>query len=242
MKNDGSNERVVVALPDGATAESPSVSPDGAKVAYGDERVDADGTAHQRLMVVPRQGGTPVMLAAGTEPRGSPTGGVRSSSGDAERAEPQPNPQSAPNPQNPQNAPNPPAPATATATADDAQAIRAAIDRANAAWTSATQSLDAAALDGAVAGDELQSDQDDLDQLRAQGRTQKNVNTAFTVVDVNQDRPGHAIVHTRETWYAENYDAASGDLIERTPAATYNETYVVEQVNGGWIVTRNDLQ
>jgi hypothetical protein len=47
-------------------------------------------------------------------------------------------------------------------------------------------------------------------------------------------------VRTRETWYAEIHNAADGRLLQRTPSATYDETYTVEHLNGGWIVTKND--
>jgi hypothetical protein len=88
-------------------------------------------------------------------------------------------------------------PATLT---DDVRAdILAAVDRANTAWTAAGQSLDTSALDGVVAGQELNDDIAEIDQLRSQGRTRNNVQTAFTVTGVTLDAPGHATVHTHET-------------------------------------------
>jgi hypothetical protein len=60
--------------------------------------------------------------------------------------------------------------------------ILAAIDRANAAWTAADESLDTSALIGAVAGQELSDDTAAVEQLRAQGRTRTNVQTAFSVI------------------------------------------------------------
>ncbi len=125
---------------------------------------------------------------------------------------------------------------------DDVRAdVVAAINRANSAWSAATQSLDPAALNGSVANRELTSDLAELDELRNQGHSRKNLNTAFTVDDVSLPEPGQAVVHTHETWYAEIYDAANGQLLQRTPAQTYSETYTVEYLNGGWIVTENDL-
>jgi hypothetical protein len=118
--------------------------------------------------------------------------------------------------------------------------ILAAVDRANAAWAAATQSLDPSGLSAGVAGQELANDQAELDKLRRQGQTRKNVNTAFAVIDVTLDAPGHAMVRTRETWYAEIHNAADSRLLQRTPSATYDETYTVEHLNGGWIVTKND--
>ena len=118
--------------------------------------------------------------------------------------------------------------------------ILTAVDRANAAWATATQSLDPSGLRAGVAGQELVIDQAELDKLRHLGQTKKNVNTAFAVIDVSLDAPGHAIVRTQETWYAEVHDAASGQLLLRTPPATYDETYTVEYLNGSWIVTKND--
>ena len=96
-------------------------------------------------------------------------------------------------------------------------------------------------LDGKVAGQELANDRTELARLRGLGQRRQNVNTAFTVSDVTLGAPGQAIVHTHETWYAELLDANSGQLLQRTAPATYDETYVVERQAGGWIVTRNDL-
>jgi len=81
----------------------------------------------------------------------------------------------------------------------------------------------------------------ELDRLRSQGHAQTNVDTSFSVVDVSLDAPGHAIVHTRESWYAEVRAAATGQLAQRTSSSTSQETYIVEYQGGGWIVTRNDL-
>jgi hypothetical protein len=119
--------------------------------------------------------------------------------------------------------------------------ILAAVDRANAAWTAASQSLDPSALNGNVAGQELRNDLAELDKLRSQGQKRKNLNTVFTVTDVTLDAAGHAIVRTHETWYAEISNAASGRLVQRTPATAYDETYTVEYLSGKWIVTNNEL-
>ena len=61
------------------------------------------------------------------------------------------------------------------------------------------------------------------------------------MTSVSVDAPAYATVDTHETWYAEIYDIGSGKLIQRTPPATYDETYGLEYQNDGWIVTRNDL-
>jgi hypothetical protein len=135
-----------------------------------------------------------------------------------------------------------PAPDARAGADDQRAAILAAVDRANAAWTAASQTLDPTALNNAVAGQTLSDDQSELDSLRQQGHSRQNVNTAFTVTDVTLDAPVHATVHTRETWYGELYDLGSGRLVQRTPSATYVETYTVELQNNTWIVTRNDLQ
>jgi hypothetical protein len=132
-------------------------------------------------------------------------------------------------------------PATDTSDGDTARdAILAAIDRANAAWTRATQSLDASVLAGNVAGQELINDQAELSRLRGLGQRRHNVNTSFAVIDVSLSSPAVAVVHTHEVWYAEISDA-TGRLLQRTAAQTYDETYVVEQQGGSWIVTRNDV-
>jgi hypothetical protein len=128
-----------------------------------------------------------------------------------------------------------------TLTDDERAAILSAVDRANAAWSVANQSLDPSGLSAGVAGQELSDDLAELNTLRSQGHTEKNTNTAFTVTDVTLDSPGHAIVHTQETWSDEIHDAASGRLVQQSPPVSYHETYTLEYQNGGWIVTKNDL-
>jgi hypothetical protein len=129
-----------------------------------------------------------------------------------------------------------------TLTDDQRAAILAAIDRANAVWAAALQSLDPSGLSTGVAGQELTDDLAELNRLRSQGHTEKNTNAAFIVTEVTLDSPGHAIVHTQETWSDEIHDAASGRLVQQSPPINYHETYTVEFQNGGWIVTKNDLQ
>jgi hypothetical protein len=114
-----------------------------------------------------------------------------------------------------------------------------AVQRANTAWSTATRTLDASALNGNVAGAELSSDLTELNNLRGRGQTRNNVNVSFVVTGVTLDAPGQATVHTHETWYAEMY--TGGRLLQRTPSANYDETYAVEFQDGTWIVTRNDL-
>jgi hypothetical protein len=119
--------------------------------------------------------------------------------------------------------------------------ILAAVDRANAAWAAASESLNPSGLSDAVAGQELTDDLAELDQLRVQGQAKKPINSAFSVNDVALTGPGHAVVHTHETWYAEIYSTSDGRFAQRTAPATYDETYTVEYQNGGWIVTKDDL-
>ena len=78
--------------------------------------------------------------------------------------------------------------------------ILAAVDRGNAAWTAAQQSLDPADLRSGLTGQELSDDTSQLDQLRRLGQRKKVVNTAFTVLNVSLDSPTNATVHTQETW------------------------------------------
>jgi hypothetical protein len=126
---------------------------------------------------------------------------------------------------------------------DDERAdILAAVDRANNVWVQALETLDSSVLSTGVAGQLLNVDLAELDQLRRQGRTMKNINTEFTVASVTLDTPEHAFVRTNETWYTETYDLATGELLEQGPSATYDETYTVEYLNGGWIVTNDDIR
>jgi hypothetical protein len=119
--------------------------------------------------------------------------------------------------------------------------IQRAITRANNAWARANEFLDVSTLNGNVAGQALTDDQRKVADLRAQGHAERDHESAFTISDLAVDAPGHAVVHTHETWYAETYDAADRNLLQHIPASSYNETYIVEFQNGGWIVTRNDV-
>ena len=116
-----------------------------------------------------------------------------------------------------------------------------AITRANQAWKDTTFNLNTSELDGQVAGDLLKADQDEIQQLRNAGQRRTNTNTDFQVLDVTLDAPGHAIVHTRETWSAVTTAMATGRVVQQVAPTTYTETYVVAFQNGGWIVTRNDV-
>ena len=143
--------------------------------------------------------------------------------------------------------PEAPAPGDASGAPSDAlpDAVRAdvlaAVDRANAAWNDAGATLDGSGLADAVAGQALSDDRAELDTLRIAGQIRKSTNLAFNVVSVEVDAPGHAVVKTRETWSEEIDDAATGRVLQSPRSGSYNETYVVEFLNGGWIVTRNDL-
>jgi len=74
-----------------------------------------------------------------------------------------------------------------------------AVTRANQVWQDTTNNLNVSELTGSgwVAGDLLQSDLAEVQQLRSAGHRRANTNTDFQVVDVTLDTPGHAVVHTR---------------------------------------------
>jgi hypothetical protein len=148
----------------------------------------------------------------------------------------------------PPDAQPPPAAAGAAAPAmpetltDSVQSdILRAITRANNAWARANEFLDASTLNGNVGGQALRDDVAQVNTLRAQGHTERDHETTFSVIDVSLDAPGHAVVHTRETWYAEVYDAAGRVLLQRVAPTSYSETYIIEYLDGEWIVTHNDL-
>jgi hypothetical protein len=65
--------------------------------------------------------------------------------------------------------------------------------------------------------------------------------TAVDVVDVTLNAPGHATVHTSETWAGEIDSANTGQRIALIPSTTYVETYTVEFQDGGWIVILNEV-
>jgi sugar lactone lactonase YvrE len=118
--------------------------------------------------------------------------------------------------------------------------ILAAIDRANTAWAQAGSTLDASVLDGNLADSELADDLAELANLQRLGQMKKSVNQGFSVTSVTLDGPGAATVKTHETWAADIY-SLGGQLLQRTPPATYDETYSVAFQDGGWIVTRNEV-
>jgi len=120
--------------------------------------------------------------------------------------------------------------------------ILTAVDRANDGWANALQTLDSSTLGDSVAGELLRVDLAEIAQLRSQGVTQNNINTEFVVADVMLDAPGHGLVQTHETWYSQISVAATGQPVKQTPSTTYVEMYTVEYLNGGWIVTRDDVR
>jgi len=140
-------------------------------------------------------------------------------------------------PPNAPSAPSVPDTLTDTARSD----ILAAVDRANAGWQTARATLDTSALIDAVAGPELRNDVVEIDKLRNQGRIERSTNTAFTVTGITLDAPGHATVHTTETWSAEIGTSPNGRVVQRVPPTTYSETYRLEYLDGRWIVTLNEL-
>jgi hypothetical protein len=119
--------------------------------------------------------------------------------------------------------------------------ILRAITRANNAWARANEFLDSSTLNGNVAGQALSDDLAQVDKLRAQGHVERDHESAFNVVDVSLDAPGHAVVHTHETWYDETYDSSDRAFLSRSASTSYAETYLLEYQNGLWTVTRNDL-
>ena len=117
--------------------------------------------------------------------------------------------------------------------------ILAAIDRANLAWTDTTGNLNPSELQNWVAGKALADDQAEIAKLQQAHQRRGNTKLAFDVLDVNLDTPGRAIVHTRETWSAQIMDMATYKVLQQIPPTTYIEIYVVEFMDGGWIVTDN---
>ena len=120
--------------------------------------------------------------------------------------------------------------------------ILAAVDRGNAAWTAAQQSLDPADLQSALTGQELSADSSQLAQFRSAGQRKKPVNTAFTVLDVSLDSPTQSTVHTHETWSDAVYNSTTGALIRQDPPTNYSETYTVDLIDGQWTVSQIRLQ
>lgn len=118
--------------------------------------------------------------------------------------------------------------------------LRSAIQRANDAWVQADRTLDPSALSGAVGGKALQDDLAEIHDLSSEGHTRTNVNTQFSISDIEMNSPQEAVVTTHEVWYAEIFDRG-GRLLQRTNAAEYDETYSVELQDGSWIVTANDI-
>jgi hypothetical protein len=235
VDRDGSNPRSVWQGQLGSVV----VAPDGSQLAVS--VFSGPATTYPRdqsIWIIGSDGGNPHQIANGSLPAWRPGGGNASTASvqaPAATAVPA-------TPDTSEGGPAASTPSVPDTLTDPVRAdILAAVDRANSAWTAASQSLDPSGLTNNVAGQELIDDTAELDRLRAQGQSRKNVNTAFSVTDTSVDAPGHAIVHTHETWYAQISDAASGRLVQRTPSATYDETYVLEYQSSGWIVVKNDL-
>jgi NHL repeat len=120
--------------------------------------------------------------------------------------------------------------------------ILAAVDRGNAAWSAAQQSLDAADLQGGLTGQELSTDTSQLAQFRSMGQRKNPLNTAFTVLDVSLDSPTRSTVHTQETWSDAVYISTTGALIRQDPPTNYSETYTVDLIDGRWTLSQIQLQ
>jgi uncharacterized repeat protein (TIGR03803 family) len=116
------------------------------------------------------------------------------------------------------------------------QDITEAINRANTAFARAKATGSTSGLDGNVADSELRDDQAEVARETAANRLEKNTQVALNIADITLDSPGHATVHTTESWSVE-YDTSDGRLIARAGASTFTETYTVEFQYGGWIVT-----
>src|SRR5262249_19797330 len=121
--------------------------------------------------------------------------------------------------------------------------ILATIDAANAAWNDTIANLSLSQLDYTVAlgGQALADDRAEVQQL-IQARQRKSAkNLTFDVLDVSIDAPGHAVVHTRETWAISVFDMGY-KLLQELPPATYTNTYELEWIDGGWTVTHNQVR
>jgi hypothetical protein len=127
-----------------------------------------------------------------------------------------------------------------TLTDDVRQALTDAIHRANNAWAQAKATGSDAPLDGNVAGAELQSDQSEVAQELANHRLEKDTQVAFSVSDMSLDAPGHATVHTTESW-SRQITSSGGQPLGGVATANYAETYTIEFQNGGWIVTLDHI-
>jgi hypothetical protein len=116
------------------------------------------------------------------------------------------------------------------------QDITEAINRANTAFARAKATGSTSGLDGNVADSELRDDQAEVAKETAANRLEKDTQVAVNITDITLDSPGHATVHTTESWSVENA-TSDGRLIARAGASIFTETYTVEFQNGGWIVT-----
>ncbi len=177
--------------------------------------------------------GTPV---GATAPGAAPTAPAP-----APAPTPETTPPSSPEIAAPPTVPEPPAePDTLT---DSVRAdILAAVDRGNAAWAAARQSLDPADLQAGLTGQELSDDAHQIDQLRSAGQRMNSVNISFTVLDVSLDSPNQATVHTQETWTEDVLSSSTGAILRHDPPADYSETYTVNLIDDQWIVSRIQLE
>jgi hypothetical protein len=117
-----------------------------------------------------------------------------------------------------------------------------AIQRANRAWSDTQFNLTPDELTDQVAGQALSDDMAEIAQLRQAHQRRRTTSVDFAVLDASIDVPGHAVVHTRETWSAEILDMANLQVLQQVPPTAYTQVYELQYIDGGWTVTRNDLQ
>jgi hypothetical protein len=127
------------------------------------------------------------------------------------------------------------------ATADE-RAVIAAVDANNAAQITALRTLDPHALDGAMTGQALQTNQTMLQDLESHGLYQV---ARLIRIDYQQPRfigTDQASIRTVEQWESTIYQRSDNTAVGTQPPQTLHEIYYLTRTNGQWIVDQVDIQ
>jgi hypothetical protein len=130
-------------------------------------------------------------------------------------------------------------PAKAQAVVSDADALRAAVQRANIAFADARARGDAAALYAIATGDWLAQEQAYITQMRGRGQTERwrLLGLDFVQVEVRPD--GTGFVCTSERWEVQTVAADGRVMSTRTVA--YSEGYTLIRSGSDWLVRQVEV-
>ncbi|MFO7170074.1 MAG: hypothetical protein DIU80_018785 [Chloroflexota bacterium] len=130
-------------------------------------------------------------------------------------------------------------PSKAQPIVSDADALRAAVQRANVAFADARAWGDASPLLSIAAGDWLAQEQAYIAQMRARGQTERWQLLGLDFVQVEVRPDGTGFVCTSERWQVQTVSSDGTVLSTRT--VSYSEGYILVRGGSDWLVTRIDI-